>query len=77
MGARAIGRLLHATSVAPLSDKPPEDANVFYTVRGREQFTASLRNSADAGSPVRFVFAGDAKALARRPGRYRFRYQVP
>jgi len=26
---------------------------------------------------VRFVFAGDAKALARRPGRYRFRYQVP
>ena len=28
-GARAIGRLLHATSVAPLSDKPPEDANVF------------------------------------------------
>jgi Domain of unknown function (DUF4430) len=76
-GARAIGRLLHATSVAPLSDKPPEDANVFYTVRGADRFTASLRDSGDAGSPVRFVFAGDAKALARNPDRYRFRYQVP
>jgi hypothetical protein len=76
-GARAIGRLLHATSVAPLSDKPPEDANVFYTVRGTDRFTASLRDSGDAGSPVRFVFAGDAEALARHPDRYRFRYQVP
>jgi len=76
-GARAIGRLLRATSVAPLSDKPPADANVFYTVSGTEQFTASLRDSADAGSPVRFVFAGDARALARHPDRYRFRYQVP
>jgi hypothetical protein len=76
-GARAIGRLLHATSVAPLSDKPPEDANVFYTVKGADRFTASLRDSGDAGSPVRFVFAGDAKALARNPDRYRFRYQVP
>jgi hypothetical protein len=76
-GARAIGRLLHATSVAPLSDKPPEDANVFYTARGTDRFTASLRDSGDAGSPVRFVFAGDAKALARKPDRYRFRYQVP
>ena len=76
-GARAIGRLLHATSVAPLSDKPPEDANVFYTVKGADRFTASLRGSGDAGSPVRFVFAGDAKALARNRDRYRFRYQVP
>jgi Domain of unknown function (DUF4430) len=76
-GARAVGRLLRATSVAPLSDKPPEDANVFYTVNGRERFSASLRASGDADSPVRFVFAGDASALARRPGRYRFRYRVP
>lgn len=76
-GARAIGRLLHATSVAPLSDTPPDDANVFYTVRGKERFTASLRDSGDAGSPVRFVFAGDAKALANHPDRFRYRYQVP
>ena len=76
-GARALGRLLHATSVAPLSDRPPADANVFYTVNGRPRFTASLRESGDSGSPVRFVFAGDASNLARRPDRYRFRYQVP
>jgi hypothetical protein len=76
-GARAIGRLLHAASVAPLSATAPEDANVFYTVRGTERFTASLRESGDAGSPVRFVFAGDAKALAQHPDRYRFRYRVP
>lgn len=76
-GARAIGRLLRAASVAPLSDPSPEDANVFYTVRGRDRFTASLRNSGDAGSPVRFVFAGDAAALAKHPDRFRYRYQVP
>ena len=76
-GARAVARLLNASSVAPLSDTAPEDANVFYTVRGRKRFTASLRGSGDAGSPVRFVFAGDASALARRPDRFRFRYQVP
>ena len=76
-GARAIGRLLHATSVAPLSDTASKDANVFYTVNGRERFTASFRDSGDAGSPVRFVFAGDAKALAKRPDRFRYRYQVP
>jgi hypothetical protein len=76
-GAHAIGRLLHATSVAPLSDTPPEDANVFYTVNGTDRFTASLRGSGDAGSPVRFVFAGDAKALAKHPDRFRYRYQVP
>ena len=77
-GARAIGRLLHATSVAPLSDTPPEDANVFYTVRGRERFTASLRDSGDARARrSEFVFAGDAKALAKHPDRFRYRYQVP
>ena len=76
-GARAIGRLLHAGSVAPLSDPPPEDANVFYTVTGTHRFTASLRDASDAGSPVRFVFAGDAKALAKHPDRFRYRYQVP
>jgi Domain of unknown function (DUF4430) len=76
-GARAIGRLLHAASVAPFPDKPPDDANVFYTVRGTDRFTASLRDSGDAGSPVRFVFAGDPEALAQNPDRYRFRYQVP
>jgi len=77
-GARALARLLHADSVAPVSDKPPSDANVFYTVSGSTRFTASQRDSGgDAGSPVEFTFAGDPAALARDPDRYRYRYSVP
>jgi hypothetical protein len=77
-GARAIGRLLRASSIRPLSDPAPADANVFYTVSGKERFSASLRSEdAEAGSPVRFVFAGDAVDLARNPSKFRFRYQVP
>jgi hypothetical protein len=76
-GARTIGRLLRAGSVEAVSVPPPKDAHVFLTVKGRVRFTASLRDeSAGAGSPVRFVFAGDAGALARNPARYRFRYEV-
>jgi hypothetical protein len=77
-GARAIGRLLRAASVAPVSAPAPKDANVFYTVRGTERFSASLRDGgASAGSPVQFTYAGDAVGLARNPARYRFRYEVP
>jgi Domain of unknown function (DUF4430) len=76
--ARALGRLLGASSVRPLSDVAPPEANVFYTVGGRERFSASLRNtSGEAGSPVRFVFAGDASGLVQHPRMFRFRYQVP
>ena len=45
--------------------------------KGTDRFTASLRDAGDSGSPVRFVFAGDAKALANHPDRFRYRYQVP
>jgi hypothetical protein len=77
-GARAIGRLLRASSVRPLSTPAPADAHTFHLVNGRTSFTASLRKESDgAGSPVRFVLAGDAVALARDPDRFRFRYQVP
>jgi hypothetical protein len=77
-GARAIGRVLEADSVAPSSDPAPKDANVFYTVKGTERFEASLRDEgASAGSPVQFTFAGDAVALARNPTKYRYRYEVP
>ena len=78
-GARSIGRLLRASSVQPLSVAAPPDANVFFTVSGRERFVASLRDdsSGDAGSPVQFIFAGDAVELARSPDRFRYRYQVP
>ncbi|HEU4942316.1 MAG TPA: DUF4430 domain-containing protein, partial [Gaiellaceae bacterium] len=74
-GAKSIARLLGADSVAPVSVPPPKDANVFYTVSGRQRFEASLREeSGPAGAPVRFVFAGDAAALARQPRKFRFRY---
>ncbi len=77
-GAQAIGRLLRASSVGPLSDPAPSDANVFLTVSGKQRFVASLRDpDGAAGSPVQFVFAGDAVALARHPQRFRFRYRAP
>jgi hypothetical protein len=45
---------------------------------GTLRFTASLRESDNAaGSPVQFVFAGDAVDLARHPTKFRFRYAVP
>jgi uncharacterized protein DUF4430 len=80
-GARAIGRVLRATSIAPASVSVPKGANVFVLERHAatdpERFTASLRDeSSEAGSPVRFMFAGDAMRLARKPGRFRFRYEV-
>jgi Domain of unknown function (DUF4430) len=77
-GARSIGRLLRASSVRPLTVPAPRDANVFFTVSGRERFVASLRDpSGDAGSAVQFVFAGDAAGLAQHPAMFRYRYQVP
>jgi len=77
-GARAIGRLLHASSVRPLATPPPDGANVFSVVNGPPLFTASLRDSGSAaGSAVRFVFAGDAAGLARDPAKFRYRYRVP
>jgi hypothetical protein len=81
-GARAIGRVLRATSIAPTSVSAPEGTNVFLLERHAapdpERFTASFRHeSSEAGAPVRFVFAGDVMRLAREPGRFRFRYEVP
>jgi hypothetical protein len=77
-GAAAIGRLLGASSVAPVSVAVPPDAHLFLVAaKTGETFTATPRNGAGGpGSPVRFVFSGDAHALAREPDRYRFRYEV-
>jgi hypothetical protein len=76
-GARAIGRLLQASSIRPRSVPAPRDAHVFLIEKGNVRFTASLRDESEgAGSPVRFVFAGDALGLARNPARFRFRYEV-
>jgi hypothetical protein len=70
--------VLRADSVAPAAEPAPADANVFYAAKGNRRFAAGLRTrNGEAGSPVRFVFAGDAAALAGHPSRYRFRYEVP
>ncbi len=77
-GARAIGQLLHASSVEPLSEPAPDGANVFSVESGPPRFTAALRDADGAAdSPVEFVFAGDAAELARDPAKFRFRYSVP
>ncbi|MBA2569014.1 MAG: DUF4430 domain-containing protein [Actinobacteria bacterium] len=77
-GAAAIGRLLGAGSVAPSSVAAPPDVHLFL-IAGKtgRTFTATPRNEGgEPGAPVRFVFSGDAEALARDPDRYRFRYEV-
>jgi hypothetical protein len=77
-GAAAIGRLLRASSVAPLSVAAPADAHLFVVAaKTGGTFTAAPREGAgEPGAPVRFVFSGDAEALARDPDRYRFQYEV-
>ena len=61
----------------PSRTRLPRTRMSFTQYEARERFTASLRDSGDAGAPVRFVFAGDAHALAKHPDRFRYRYQVP
>ena len=76
--ARAVARLIRAESVAPAGAAVPADANVFVLAEGRRRFEAEPRSSgAGAGDPVRFVFAGDGRRLARNPAMYRYRYRVP
>jgi hypothetical protein len=75
--AQRIAELIEADSVGPTSTPAAADANVFVLLGGKLRFTASLRDAGSAaGSPVRFVFAGDAAPLLQDPERFRFRYEV-
>jgi Domain of unknown function (DUF4430) len=76
-GARAIGRLIRAQSVAPTSTPVPKDANLFVVAGGgRPALVASLREGASGpGDPVVFTFVGDASRLARNPRLVRYRYR--
>jgi hypothetical protein len=78
-GARAIGRLIRAQSVAPASTPVSEDANLFVLAHGaRPELVATLREEASGpGDPVVFTFVGDPSRLARNPRlvRYRYRWQ--
>ncbi len=78
-GAQAIGDLLEADTIAPLDWPVPEEANLFVLVEGKPQFRAELREpGAAAGSPVRFTFAGDARALSEDPTAVALRrYEAP
>ena len=71
-GARAIGRLIRAVSVAPDGVPVPRGAHVFRIVPGPPRFVASAESS---HGPVTFTFSGDADRLARNPERARFRYE--
>ena len=59
LARRSPARTPHPSRLS--RDAAPADANVLPTVSGTARFTASLARSGRAGSPVRFVFAGDAK----------------
>jgi hypothetical protein len=78
--AQALGRLIHARSVAVAGTSTPRDANVLYVGPGLAptRFRARLANTGGApGAPVRFLFLGDARQLTQRPRSFRFRYSVP
>jgi hypothetical protein len=73
-GAAAVGRLLGARSVEPVGTPVPANANLFLVAGGPPRFTAE---AASPTGPYTLTFAGDAAALARDPGRYRFRFEIP
>jgi Domain of unknown function (DUF4430) len=73
--ARALAKLLGASSVELSAAPVPEDANVLRLEAGDGRFEARLRDGGAAGAPVEFVLgADDAARLARDPGLVRFRY---
>lgn len=73
--ARALAKLLGASSVAPSSSPVAKDANVLRLEPGAGRFEARLRDGGAAGAPVEFVLGGDdAARLARDPELVRFRY---
>jgi hypothetical protein len=77
-GARAIGRLIGAASVARVGRPVPRSANLFILRAGGPRAVAGPRFSGyEAGDPVSFVFAGDAARLARDPTMIRRRYRWP
>jgi hypothetical protein len=73
-GAEAVGQLLGARSVEPVGTQVPAGANLFLVAGGSPRFSAE---AASPTGPYTLMFAGDAAALARDPGRYRFRFEVP
>jgi Domain of unknown function (DUF4430) len=78
---RSVARRLRARAVDATA-KVPQDANVLYLGGGTTgtgtRFEARLVHAgAPPGSPVRMLFLGDMRRLAREPWPFRFSYSVP
>jgi hypothetical protein len=77
---RAVARRLHARPVLA-TGTIPRDVNVLFlagALTGVTRFEGRLRTSgAPPGSPVRMLYLGDMRRLAKRRWPYRFRYEVP
>lgn len=75
--AEALGRLVAAGSVAPARVAPPRGANLLRVSGGSFSLRAS---AAGPTGPFTFVLTGrpaELLALARRPERVRFHFEVP
>jgi Domain of unknown function (DUF4430) len=76
---RTVARRLHARAVLA-TGKIPREANVLFlagALTGSTRFEARLRTTgAPPGSPVRMLYLGDMRRLARRRWPYRFHYAV-
>jgi Domain of unknown function (DUF4430) len=77
---RAVARRLHARPVLATA-KIPRNANALFVggalTTGETRFEARLRHQGTPpGSPVRMLFLGDMRRLARLRWPFRFRYQV-
>ena len=75
---RAVARRLRARAVLATA-KIPRDANVLFLGGGMTgtRFEGRLRTAgAPPGSPVRMLYLGDMRRLARQRWPYRFRYEV-
>jgi hypothetical protein len=77
--ARALARVVGASSVETLTAPPPHDANLLEVLGGPPRLTIRYRaGHGSAGDPVEVDAGGEvARALARDPHRYARRYAVP
>ncbi|MGB2875815.1 MAG: DUF4430 domain-containing protein [Gaiellaceae bacterium] len=78
-GALALGRLLHARFVGPVTAGVPESTNVLLlTPEGGRLFFEQVpqKNPPRPGGPVFLLFSGDPLELARNPSKFRFHYSV-
>ena len=76
--ARALARVVHARSVAPIGRPVASAVNLLVVTAGRPGMAARLRSGERAGDPVRFVVSGRAfaRSLAGNPALARRRYQA-